>query len=147
SAVTNRGGMPQPPAPQRAPHSGAPGYATGSIATSDSDKSTSERGELGDQPLAVHQRGDEAEHDGFRLRLEQVGELGELGEAAEVRTRRALLDDDREEVAADDGDQSVEQQRDDHHRADPRNDEPVQRADAERLHRVDLVADLAGAEV
>ena len=82
--------------------------------------------------------------------VHEVGELGERGEAGEVGARGAALDDHVEEVApgdADDRDQPVEQDRDEHRGEHAGHDQALDRADAEHLHRVDLLADLAGAEV
>ena len=81
---------------------------------------------------------------------DEVGQLREGVEAGQVRAGRAALDDHVEEVTpehADHADQAVEQ----HGRADrglhPRHDQALDRRDAEHLHRVDLLADAARAEV
>src|SRR5580765_1652688 len=95
-------------------------------------------------------RGDGSEEERLDLASHEVGDLGKGGEAGEIGARCAALDDDVEEVAtgdADDADQAVEQHRDQHRREHAGHDEPMDRADPEHLHRVDLLADLARAEV
>jgi hypothetical protein len=105
----------------------------------------------GVQPLVGgDERGDQPEDHGFELADVEVGQLGQCGEGRQVGARSSALQDHVEEVAADDADhghQAVEEERHEHRRQHARHDQALQRADAEHLHRVDLVADLAGAEV
>ena len=86
----------------------------------------------------------------FDLAHVEVGELRERLERREIGARGAVLQDHVEEVAADDADhrdQPVEQRRNQHAGKHPGHDETLDRRDAEHLHGVDLVADLARAEV
>ncbi len=95
-------------------------------------------------------RGDHAEDERLQQADPQVGQLGQGGEAREVRARGAVLEDHVEDVAAgdaDDADHAVEEERDEHAGEHARDDEALDRVDAQHHHRVELLADLAGAEV
>ena len=94
--------------------------------------------------------GDQTEGQRLDLAGPEVLDLGQRTERGQVGTGGPALEDDVEEVAArdaDHADQPVEQDRDQHRGEHPRDDEALDRADAQHLHRVDLVADLAGPEV
>ena len=82
--------------------------------------------------------------------VQRSGSCASAVKLGDVRARRAALDDDVEDVAADDADdrdEAVEQDRDEHRGEHAGHDEALDRADAEHLHGVDLLADLARAEV
>ena len=100
--------------------------------------------------VAGHDRGDQSEHERLGHALPEVRQLGQGREARQIGARRAVLEDDVEDVAAghaDHRDEAVEEDRDEHAGEHPRDHEPLDRVDAEHHHRVELFADLAGAEV
>ena len=107
-------------------------------------------------PLRVHalvggdDAGEQAEDQRLQLTDVQVRQLGERGEGVHVGAGRAALHADVERVAAhraDRGGDRVQQAGDHRHRQHAGYDEPVDHRDAEHLERVELLADLAGAEV
>ena len=82
-------------------------------------------------------------------RAPQVGRRGVREERRPERAERRAVDERRDDAAEDAEQQrvDVEQARDEHQRQEARDDEVLDRVDAEHLQRVELLADLAGAEV
>ena len=85
----------------------------------------------------------------FRTRPPQVRDRGVREEGRPERAQRRVVDE-RGDHAAEDAEQQrvdVEQARDQHQGQEARHDEVLDRIDAEHLQRVELLADLARAEV
>src|SRR3954465_6923499 len=100
--------------------------------------------------VAGDDRRDQPEDQRLGHALPEVGELRERGEARYVGPRGAVLENHVEDVAAGDADhadQAVEEDRDQHAGQHAGHHEPLDRVDAEHHHGVQLLTDLAGAEV
>ena len=99
--------------------------------------------------VTADDRDDRAEQRRLDDRAPQVGRRGVVEEGRPERAERRVVDE-RREHAAEDAEQQrvdVEQPGDQHQRQEARHDEVLDRVDAEHLERVELLADLAGAEV
>src|SRR4051812_31486624 len=94
-------------------------------------------------------RDDAAEERGLDHRAPEVGDGGVVEQRGEKRPERRVEGQRGQHAAQDSEDQrvDVEEARDDHQREEPRDDQVLDRVDAEHLKRVELLADLARAEV
>src|SRR4051794_27118975 len=95
-------------------------------------------------------RGDQPEDERLGHALPEVRQLRERGEARDVRTWGPVLEHDVEDVAArdpDDADEPVEEDGDEHAGQHAGHHEALDGVDAQHHHGVELLADLAGAEV
>src|SRR3954466_14482970 len=99
--------------------------------------------------VAADDRDDRAEQGALEHRSPQVGDRCVRQEGREERPERRAVDEGRDD-AAEDAEQhgvDVEQAGHEHEGEEPRHDEVLDRVDAEHLERVELLADLARAEV
>src|SRR5215212_1365832 len=99
--------------------------------------------------VAAHDRDDRPEQRRLEQRAPQVGRRGVREEGRPERPERRPVHE-RGEDAAEDAEQQrvdVEQAGHEHQREEARHDEVLDRVDAEHLERVELLADLARAEV
>ena len=99
--------------------------------------------------VAAHDRDDRAEHRGLHDRAPEVGDRG-VGEEGGPEARQVLVVDELRQDAAEDAEDQrvdVEQAGDQHQRQEARHDQVLDRVHAQHLERVQLLADLAGAEV
>ena len=101
-------------------------------------------------PLVAADDGDDrAEQGALDHRAPEVGDRGVGEERREEAAERLVVEQLGEDAAADAEDQrvDVEQAGDQHQRQEARHDQVLDRVDAEHLQGVELLADLAGAEV
>src|SRR3954451_724633 len=99
--------------------------------------------------VTADDRDDRAEHGAFEDRPPEVRDRGVGEEGRPERAERGAVDERREDAAEDAEQQrvDVEQTGDEHQREEARDHEVLDRVDAEHLERVELLADLARAEV
>ncbi len=99
--------------------------------------------------VAADDRDDPAEQRRLQQRAPQLGRRGVREEGRPERAERRSIHERRDHPAEDARDQrvDVEQARDEHQRKEARHDEVLDRVDAEHLQRVELLADLARAQV
>ncbi len=99
--------------------------------------------------VAADDRDDRPEQGALDHRAPEVGDRGVGEERREEAAERLVVEELGEDAAADAEDQrvDVEQAGDQHQRQEARHDQVLDRVDAEHLQGVELLADLAGAEV
>ena len=99
--------------------------------------------------VTADDRDDRAEQGRLDDRSPQVGRLGVVGEGREERAKRRVVDERRQHAAEDPEQQrvDVEQTGHEHQRQEPRHHEVLDGIDAHHDQGVELVADLAGAEI
>ena len=99
--------------------------------------------------VGADDRDDRPEHRGLQHRSPEVGDRGVVEESREESADRLVVEELRAEPADDAEDQrvDVQQPRDQHQRQEARDDQVLDRVDAEHLECVELLADLSGTEV